>query len=178
MIILLKFFYHSVAWTMIFGTFSYIFYPFKSLKRIFKTVFSLPINWESFFVKRVYWASCLSLYIVYQNIGVPYDVLMLKPSTSYFYLICVSKSRSDDALNSQSYQTENSEFPIFYLTAGPGYEIWINGTARFTNAFLHISQPVTILMISKVWIADTTLVVVLNAAIILPAFSLASIHLH
>jgi len=39
-------------------------------------------------------------------------------------------------LNYQSYQTENSVFPIFYLTAGPGSEICINGTAKLTNAFL------------------------------------------
>lgn len=120
----------------------------------------------------------MSLYIAYQNIGVPSEVLILNPSTSYFSLICVKRSLSEEALNYQSYQTENSVFPIFSFTAGPGSEICTNGTAKLTKAFLQISQPQTILIIYKVWIAATTLVVVLNAAIILPALSLASIHLH
>ena len=39
-------------------------------------------------------------------------------------------------------------------------------------------EPTTNFNIYMVWIAATTDVVVLNAAIILPAFSFASIHLH
>ena len=103
---------------------------------------------------------------------------MLNPSISYFYLIWFSKSFSEAALNYQSYQTENSVFPIFSLAAGPGYVICIIGTAKFTKAFLQTYEPITILIIYIVWIAATTLVVVLKAAIILPALSLASIHLH
>lgn len=120
----------------------------------------------------------MSLYIASQKIGVPSDVLMLKPSISYFYFIWVSKSFRDAALNIQSYHTENSVFPIFSFTAGPGSLIWIKGTAKFTKAFRQTSDPITNFIIYSVWMAATTLVVVLKAAIILPAFSLASIHWH
>ncbi len=145
---------------------------------MFRVVFSFPISWLIFLFSKVYLAYYLSLYMAYQKIGVPYDVLILKPSISYFYRIWVSKSLRDDALNNQSYHTENSVFPIFYFTAGPGSVIWTKGTAKFTKAFLQIVDPATILIIYKVWMAATTLVVVLNAAMILPAFNLASIHLH
>ena len=79
------------------------------------------------------------------------------------------------ALNYQSYHTENYVFPIFYFTAGPGSLICTKGTARLTKAFLQTCEPETSFIIYKVWMAATTLVVVLNAAMILPAFSLASI---
>lgn len=68
--------------------------------------------------------------------------------------------------------------PMGYFTAGPGSEIWISGTARLVKAFRQISPPVANLMIYRVCKAAITLVVVLRAAIILPAFSLASIQVH
>lgn len=170
--------YHYDACTIIFGTFSYILSPLISLNKIFNVDFSFPITWDNFLFNNNYLAYYFSLYIAYQKIGVPYDVLILNPSISYFYLSWVNKSCKLAALNYQSYHTENYVFPIFYFVAGPGSLIWINGTAKLTNAFLHTYDPVTIFKIYKVWIAATTLVVVLNAAIILPALSLASIHLH
>lgn len=74
--------------------------------------------------------------MAYQKIGVPSAVLMLNPWISYLSSICLSKSLRDDALNYQSYQTENSVFPIFDLGAGPGSVIWTKGTAKLTKAFL------------------------------------------
>jgi hypothetical protein len=64
------------------------------------------------------------------------------------------------------------------LGAGPGYDICIKGTAKLMNAFLYTEDPETNLMISMVCRAATADVVVLNAAIIFPAFNLASIHVH
>ena len=118
-----------------------------SLNKIFSVAFSLPITKLNFLFNKVYCAYCLSLYMAYQKIGVPSDVLMLNPSISYFYLICVNKSLRDAALNYQSSHTENYVFPIFYFEAGPGSVIWTNGTAKLTKAFLQTCEPVTSFMI-------------------------------
>ena len=73
--------HHSDAYTIMRGTFSYIFYPLISRINTFKDTFSFPISNDNFLVSIVSSAYSLSLYMAYQNIGVPYEVLMLNPST-------------------------------------------------------------------------------------------------
>ena len=76
-------------------------------------------------------------------------------------------------LNYQISQTVNSVYAILCLGTYPGSEIWIKGTAKLTKALLHCYDPTTNFIIYRVCKAATTDVVVLNAAIIFPAFSLA-----
>lgn len=68
---------------------------------------------------------------------------------------------------------ENSALPILCFKAGPGSDIWMRGTARLMNPLRQLGQSTANLMISMVCRAATTLVVVLKAAMILPALSLA-----
>ena len=165
--------------TFILGTFSYTFFsPSNYLIRMFNYItYSVNIV-LNFLFKRASRACSLSLYIAYQNIGFPSIVLMLYPSTSYLALIWPSKSFSVSHLNSHKSHTVNSVFPILCLGAYPGSDIWTRGRAKFTKAFLHSFDPTTYFIISIVCRAATTEVVVLRAAMILPALSLASIQVH